>query len=95
MTSKMVQGHSDVGLREELKNIWNETTPVWRHVCVHTFGYCYYDVHDKNVYVKIRMRQYDGTALQNSESYHVSGFTSGSFHAVSTVCLLRTMLKDA
>ena len=27
-----------------------------------------------------------GTALENSENYHVSGFTSGSFHAVSTVC---------
>ena len=27
-----------------------------------------------------------GTALKNSETYHVSGFTSGSFHAVSTVC---------
>ena len=28
-----------------------------------------------------------GTALKNSETYYVSGFTSGSFHAVSTVCL--------
>ena len=28
MTSEMVQGHSDVGLREELKNIWNEKTLV-------------------------------------------------------------------
>ena len=28
-----------------------------------------------------------GTALENSENYHVSGFTSGSFHAVSPVCL--------
>ena len=27
-----------------------------------------------------------GIALKNSETYHVSGFTSGSFHAVSTVC---------
>ena len=27
-----------------------------------------------------------GPALQNSENYHVSGFASGSFHAVSTVC---------
>ena len=27
-----------------------------------------------------------GTALKNSETYYVSGFTSGSFHAVSTVC---------
>ena len=27
-----------------------------------------------------------GTALENSENHHVSGFTSGSFHAVSTVC---------
>ena len=26
------------------------------------------------------------TALDNSENYHVSGFASGSFHAVSTVC---------
>ena len=28
MTSEIVQGHSDVGLREELKNIWNEKTLV-------------------------------------------------------------------
>ena len=28
MTSEMVQGHSDVGLREELKDIWNEKTQV-------------------------------------------------------------------
>ena len=27
-----------------------------------------------------------GTALKNSETHYVSGFTSGSFHAVSTVC---------
>ena len=27
------------------------------------------------------------TALENSENYHVSGVASGSFHAVSTVCL--------
>ena len=27
-----------------------------------------------------------GTTLENSETYHLSGFTSGSVHAVSTVC---------
>ena len=42
----------------------NETTPVWRHVCVHTFGYCYFHVHDKNDIVKIRMREYDQNNIE-------------------------------
>ena len=63
MTSEIVQGHSDVGLREELKNIWNETTPVWRHVCVQTSGYWHCHVHDKNVSVKIRVREYDWNSI--------------------------------
>ena len=70
MTSEMVQGHPDVGLRDKLKNIWNEKDAVRErgeggggHVCVHTLGYCYYHVHDKNVNVKIRMREYDRTSI--------------------------------
>ena len=66
MTSEMVQGHPDVGLRDKLKTSGTKKTLLGRggaHACVHTFGYCYFHVHDKNVNVKIRMREYDRTSI--------------------------------
>ena len=64
MTSKMVQGHSDVGRRDKLKTSGTKKRWLGRHICVHTFGYCYFHVHDKNDIVKIRMRQCDKNSIR-------------------------------
>ena len=86
MTSEMVQGHSDVGLRDKLK-----TSGTKQRLCGDIYVFILSDTAIMMFMTKMFMLKFEcgsmtGTALKKSENYHVSGFTSGSFHAVSTVC---------
>ena len=86
MTSEMVQGHSDVGLRDKLKKSGTE-----QRLREDMYVFILWDTAIVRFTTKMLMLRFEcdgmtGTTLENSENYHVSGFASGSFHAVSTVC---------
>ena len=82
MTSEMVQGHSDVGLRDKLK-----TSGTKQRLCGDIYVFIISDTAIMMFMTKMLLLRFEcgsvtRTALENSENYHVSGFASGSFHAV-------------
>ena len=85
MTSEMVQGHSDVGLRDKLK-----TSGTKQRLCGDIYVFILSDTAIMMFMTKMLLLRFEcgsvtRTALENSENYY--GFTSGSVDAVSPVCL--------
>ena len=86
MTAEMVQGHSDVGLRDKHKKSGTKQR-LREDMCVFILWHsAIIKLLTKMLMLRFECGSMTGTTLKNSENYHVSGFASGSFHAVSTVC---------